>query len=211
MHLRIFLICTATSGLRKYWSSFGQRCSLYADRRSPRKYSLLLPTNFTWILVCWFFSPQTNMLLFATNQTNLKQKQNFSVFKLCKYWSRMHRWSGIFSCILAVHVLKEAFSVFIVSCLLYLLWKFWVAGKNQNWFPCAFERWVIWGAGRGGGLLNSCWRRVWTTNAGHMLNMNFLGLRRWEQEGGLGAVSKEYSCLTYKQDDWVLHRTQECW
>lgn len=151
MHLRIFLICTATSRLRKYWSSFGQRCSLYADRRSPRKYSLLLPTNFTWILVCCFFSPQTNMLLFATNQTNLKQKQNFSVFKLCKYWSRMHRWSGIFSCILAVHVLKEAFSVFIVSCLLYLLWKFWVAGKNQNWFPCAFERWVIWGAGRGEG------------------------------------------------------------
>lgn len=63
----------------------------------------------------------------------------------------MHRWSGIFSCILAVHVLKEAFSVFIVSCLLYLLSKFWVAGKNQNWFPCAFERWVIWGAGRGEG------------------------------------------------------------
>lgn len=154
MHLRIFLICTATSRLGKYWSSlssFGQCCSLYADRRSPRKYNLLLPTNFTWILVCCFFSPQTNMLLFATNQTNLKQKQNFSVFKLCKYWSRMHRWSGIFSCILAVHVLKEAFSVFIVSCLLYLLSKFWVAGKNQNWFPCAFERWVIWGAGRGEG------------------------------------------------------------
>lgn len=34
----------------------------------------------TWILVCWciFFPPDT--LLFATNQTNLKQKQNFSVY-----------------------------------------------------------------------------------------------------------------------------------
>jgi len=54
----------------------------------------------------------------------------------------------MFSCLLAVHVLKGAFSVFIVSCLLYLLSKFWVAGKGQNWFPCASERWVIWGAGR---------------------------------------------------------------
>lgn len=118
-----------------------------------------------WLNIDFFF--QMNMLLFATNQTNLKQKQNVSVCSLDKYWNCMHGWHGVFSCILAVHALKEAFSVFIVSCL-YLLSIFWLAGKEQTWFPCAFERWVIRGAGRREGrrALDSCWR-VWTANTEH--------------------------------------------
>lgn len=133
-----------------------------------KKIQFIAPHILYLNIVLFFSFPQTNMLLFATNQTNLKQKQNFSVYSNFKYWNHMHRWSGIFSCVLAVHVLKEAFSVFIVSCLLYLLSKSGLLEKGK------IGSLVLWkggwygelGEGRGGGFLNSCWRRVWTTNTG---------------------------------------------
>lgn len=101
----------------------------------------------------------------------------------------MHRWSGIFSCILPVHVLKEALPVFIVSCLFYLLSKCWVAGKGQNWFPCAFERWVMWGAGGREGRRVSEFLMEEGLNykhRTHLLNGDFLGLRRTGAERRTG-------------------------
>lgn len=104
----------------------------------------------------------------------------------------MRRWAGVFSCISAVHVLEEAFSVFIVSCLLYLLSKFWVLEKDKIGSLVLLKGGccgVIWEAGRREGrrfseflMEEGFWiPELQTTNRTHMLNENFLGLRRWEQ------------------------------
>lgn len=191
MHPRNFHIWTAASRLEnidEYLASVV--CMQIAGFQEKKKWFIAPHILEYWLNIDFFF--QMNMLLFATNQTNLKQKQNVSVCSLDKYWNCMHGWHGVFSCILAVHALKEAFSVFIVSCL-YLLSIFWLAGKEQTWFPCAFERWVIRGAGRREGrrALDSCWKGLNCKHRAQMLDTNLLGSRRWEQEGGLSAVSTD--------------------
>lgn len=95
----------------------------------------------------------------------------------------MQSWSGMFSCILAVHVWKEAFSVFIVSRLLYLFFikNFGWLEKDKSGSLVLLKGGWCWelGGGRGGEFLNSCWGRVWATNTD---KNEFSGGGRWDRK-----------------------------
>ena len=147
------------------------------------------------------------MLLFATNQTNFKQKQNCSV---CSNFASIETACidglGCFHAYWQCMYWKEhfQFSLFHACCTFYQ--NFGLLEKDKIGSPVLLKGgWYgELGEGRGGGVLNSWWGKMNCKRRTHMFNMIFLGLRRWER-GGLGAVSKSRMVLCIGQDIWVLH------
>lgn len=79
-HISEFTIFVQQPELRKY--KFSVEMQISSLQENPI-YCSPSTWNICWCIFFFFFSPAT--LLFATNQTNLKQKQSFSVlFEVCK-------------------------------------------------------------------------------------------------------------------------------
>lgn len=121
------------------------------------------------------------MLLFATNQTNLKQKQSFSVYlrfvsieAACR--AGLECFHAYWQCMYGKKHFQ--FSLFHACCTFFYP-KFLGGWKRTK--VLLKGGWCV-ELGRGGGFWNSCWRRVWAANTD---KNEFSRAGRWEKKEDL--------------------------